>query len=281
MLATAMTQTYTLPPDWEEPIRLWLEWMRAAGMSRETIRMRRGHLRATGRELATVSAFAVTYEDLVRLMSRDGWSNDHRRGRRSALRSFYGWAVATGMTEGNPAELLPRVGESKPKPRPAPDSMWAALLAAADPRVTLMARLAGEAGLRRAEVARVRGDDVVDDIVGSSLVVRGKGGKQRLVPLTAGLAAAVRAYPCDGGFLFPGQIDGHVSPGHVGKLISRLMPAGWSMHKLRHRYASRGLAGTGNLRAVQEALGHASVATTQRYTAVSVSEIRAVSEAAA
>ncbi|EUA18515.1 phage integrase family protein [Mycobacterium xenopi 3993] len=53
------------------------------------------------------------------------------------------------------------------------------------------------------------------------------------------------------------------------------------MHKLRHRYATRGYAGTGNLRAVQEALGHASVATTQRYTAVSAREIRAVAEAAA
>lgn len=87
-------------------------------------------------------------------------------------------------------------------------------------------------------------------------------------------------HSCDG-YLFSGQIDGHISPGHVGVLLSRLMPAGWSMHKLRHRYATRGYAGTGNLRAVQEALGHASVATTQRYTAVSSAQVRAVTEAAA
>lgn len=54
-----------------------------------------------------------------------------------------------------------------------------------------------------------------------------------------------------------------------------------AMHKLRHRFGTRGYAGTGNLRAVQEALGHASVATTQRYVAVSARDVRAVSEAAA
>ena len=58
------------------------------------------------------------------------------------------------------------------------------------------------------------------------------------------------------------------------------MPPGWSAHKLRHRYATRGYAVTRNLRAVQVALGHASVATTQRYTATTEPEVRAVAEAA-
>ena len=67
----------------------------------------------------------------------------------------------------------------------------------------------------------------------------------------------------------------------MGELISALMPDGWTMHKLRHRYASRGYARTRNLRAVQLALGHASVATTERYTMVTSDEVRLVSEAAA
>lgn len=114
--------------------------------------------------------------------------------------------------------------------------------------------------------------------------VHGKGGKQRTVPITDNLADAIRTHSAGyspDGFLFPGQIDGHISPNRVGVLLSRLMPEGWSMHKLRHRCASKGYAGTGNIRAVQEALGHASVATTQRYTAVTSREVRAVSEAAA
>ena len=124
-------------------------------------------------------------------------------------------------------------------------------------------------------------DDVVSDLYGWSLVVRGKGDKQRTVPLTDSLADAILSYRNTSGFLFPGQIDGHMSPNHCGKLLSRLMPEGWSAHKLRHRYASRGFAATGDLLAVQTALGHTSVATTQRYVLVSPQSVRRVSEAAA
>jgi hypothetical protein len=150
-----------------------------------------------------------------------------------------------------------------------------------------MARLAGEAGLRRAEVAQAHRDDLIADRGGWSLIVKGKGGKQRVVPLTDDLAEEIRDYKgvdqadtLAAGYLFPGKVDGHISVVYAGQLISVLMPPGWSMHKLRHRAATRGHAGTGNLRAVQEFLGHASVATTQRYVAVSRADVRRVSEAA-
>lgn len=279
-------ELYTLPPSWGEAIRGWTEWLVAAGASPETIRVRRGIVRSVARQLVDIGhPGGVTTEHLVDLCSRHRWSNDHRRGVRAALIGFYDWFQVSGASTDNPARGLPRVPESTPKPRPAPDTIWRQLLATAAPRERLMARLAAEAGLRRAEVARIRRDDLIEDLIGWSLVVRGKGNKQRVVPITDGLADAIRAYHVEGytphGYLFPGQIDGHVSPGHVGVLISRLMPPGWSMHTLRHRYASRGYAGTKDIRAVQEALGHASVATTQRYTAVTSREIRAVSESAA
>lgn len=143
-----------------------------------------------------------------------------------------------------------------------------------------MARLAGEGGLRRAEVAAVHTDDLITDADGYVLIVHGKGGKQRSVPITDSLAAEILA--ASPGWLFPVKRNPstHVSAEYVGTLVSDCMPQGWSMHKLRHRYATRGYAATGNLRAVQEALGHASVATTQRYTAVTARDVRSVSEAA-
>lgn len=223
----------------------------------------------------------VTGGDLLTILGRSGCSIEYRRGRRASLTSFYRWSLTEGIVDTDPTLTLPVVKTPSPAPKPATDEIWEALLAAADSRTLLMARLACEAGLRRAEVAQVHTDDLNAGIDGASLIVHGKGSKQRVVPITATLADAIdKACPC-GGFVFPGKIDGHMSADCVGRLVSKVMPPGWSMHKLRHRFATRGYAGTHNLRAVQEALGHASVATTQRYTAVSLAEIRAVAEAAA
>jgi site-specific recombinase XerC len=64
-------------------------------------------------------------------------------------------------------------------------------------------------------------------------------------------------------------------------MVSAVMPDGWSMHKLRHRYATRGLDRTGNLLLVRDALGHASVATTQIYTKIVTEQMRTIADAAA
>lgn len=268
-----------LPQAWESVLSEWITWLRVAGKRESTVRLRSDHVRSIARRSGTTDPSELTLNIIVGLCSQRRWSNEYRKGVRTSLISFYDWAVQAGLVEHNPAAALPKVVPDTPRPRPAPDDVWIALLDAAGPRERIMALLAGEAGLRRAEVARTHSDDLIRDLHGWSLLVHGKGGRQRVVPLTDRLANELRTY-CQGGYLFPGQVDGHISPGWVGTVISRLMPPGWTMHKLRHRFATRGYAGTGNLRAVQEALGHASVATTQRYTAVSPREVRSVAEAA-
>ena len=159
-----------------------------------------------------------------------------------------------------------------PSPRPAPDSAWSAALAIADPRVRLMLRLAAEAGLRRAEIARVHRRDLTVGHTGATLLVHGKGGKLRALPISDALAAAIARAD---GYLFPGDEDGHLSPRYVGKLMAGALPDHWTAHTLRHRFATRAYRGSRNLRAVQTLLGHSSVATTERYTAVDDDEIRA------
>lgn len=250
--------TRGISAEWDKAITGWSAWLRIGGASKATIRLRQDHLRAIVRRSATDHPRQLVLSVLVDLCSERTWSNEYRKGMRTSLNSFFEWAVANGIVAENPAVTLPRVSGDKPRPRPATDEVWRELLAAASPRERLMARLAGEAGLRRAEVAQCHREDLVRDRGGWALIVHGKGAKQRVVPITESLAAEIVAF-CPRGFLFPGQTEGHLSPRWVGQVLSRLMPPGWSAHKLRHRYATRGYAGTRNLRAVQEALGHASV----------------------
>jgi site-specific recombinase XerD len=272
--------SYPLPGRWDAAVDGWMTWLVAAGASPATRRVRRAHVRCVARMLDAADPRDITSAALVGVLGRPGFSMEHRRGTRASLASFYRWAAAAGIVEADPTLELPKVRAPLGMPKPATDEIWRHLLDVADARTVLMARLACEAGLRRAEVAAVHTDDLVHGVDGAALIVHGKGSKQRVVPVTVTLADTISAAQPFGGFLFPGKINGHMSADRVGHLVSRVMPKGWSMHKLRHRFATRGYAGTHNLRAVQEALGHASVATTQRYTAVSSAEIRAVSEAA-
>lgn len=284
-------RSYRLPTAWEDAVDSWVMWLTASGVSARTIHTRRGHVRGVARLLHLRKPSEVITEHLVALYATQGWSLEHRRGMRTSLNQFYAHCMKLGICQENPAEGLPRIAESKGAPRPAPEWLWEELLQSAGPRELLMIRLAGEVGLRRAEIAQVQRDDVIWDGSGWALIVHGKGGKQRVVPINEPLAAQLQKRPVwipagvPHTYIFPSLdqwgnvVAAFVSPDRVGRLISDLMPVGWSAHKLRHRYATRGYAGTRNLRAVQEALGHASVATTQRYTATSAPELRAVSDA--
>ena len=98
-----------------------------------------------------------------------------------------------------------------------------------------MIRLGAECGLRRGEIARVHSDDVVADSAGRSLIVRGKGDKQRIVPLPDDLAGIIMDAR---GYLFPGRFGGHVEESYIGDHISRLLPDGYAAHTLRHRFAT-------------------------------------------
>ncbi|MGV0638254.1 tyrosine-type recombinase/integrase [Mycobacterium kansasii] len=272
--------SYRLPDAWEAAINGWESWMAAAGSSAATRRTRKAHVRGVARQLGVNGPQSVTRTDLEGLLGCPTHSKEYRRGLRASLTSFYRWCTDAGMVKSDPAAALPTVKSDSGAPKPATDEIWSQILDTADKRTLLMARLAGEAGLRRAEIAQVHTDDLLDSPDGAQLIVHGKGAKQRVVPLNASLAAAVGAACPHGGFVFPGKIDGHLSPGFVGKLLSRVMPDGWSGHKLRHRFATRGYAGTRDILAVQIALGHSSVQTTQRYTLVTPREVRAVSDAA-
>lgn len=258
---------------WEGEIGAWSEWLRSSMSSQETIYLRTFHVRRLAEAHPHVHPWAITLDMLITFLAPFDWSPSTRRSWRASFRTFYHWAHVTGRVLVDPAALLPVVRPDRPHPRPAPEPIYLAAVARAAADVKVMLRLARQAGLRRGEISRVHTDDLEPDLDGWSLRVHGKGGKLRKVPLLDDLADIVGAAA---GWVFPGRIDGHLSPAYVGKLMSRALGPGWTAHPLRHSFATRTHRASGNnLRVVQELLGHASVATTQIYVAVDDQELRA------
>lgn len=162
-------------------------------------------------------------------------------------------------------------------PRPTPELLVQQLVHHADPRLGYMAALAAYAGLRCAEIARVHGRDLVGDV----LTVHGKGGKVRAVPVVnRRLLAQLQGTQLADAWAFPNGAGGHVTPGHVSRLLSRALPDGWTAHTLRHRMATTAYAGTRDLLAVGAVLGHSRPETTQRYVLMPDDALRAAVAAA-
>lgn len=266
---------------WIAAISEWCQWAKhVAGAPPTTIRTRSEHLRLLAKSI-DAGPWDVTGEQLRAWFTvrAAGWMPNTARSRRTTYRAFYAWAVEAGHVEASPALAIPRQPLPIARPRPVPDAAYQAAIAAAGPRERLMCRLAAEHGLRRAEVAQVwPARDVVADLYGWSLVVRGKGGKERMVPLLDDVARELLA--SGPGYAFPGQDNGHLSPRWVGTIIGRLIPGDYTMHKLRHRAGTLWYERSGDLAAVQDLLGHASPATTRTYVQVNARRLRAVVEGA-
>jgi integrase/recombinase XerC len=255
--------------------------MLAVGIMATSVELRTYQLGRVARMLGSASPWSVTPAALSTWSgSVSHWAANTRRSYRTTLRGFYRWAVEDGRVDRSPATTLPRVRPAPPNPRPAPDQVYRPALAAASPRERLMLRLAADHGLRRGEISVVHSRDLLEDLAGWTLLVHGKGGKDRLVPLLVDVAAELRRLP--EGYAFPGRVDGHLSPRWVGKLVSRLLEGDWTTHKLRHRAATAWWeASDHDVLTVGELLGHADPKTTRLYVKVHDARLRAVVNAAA
>ena len=207
----------------------------------------------------------------------------------SALRMFYRFLHAEGLRPDDPTSVLesPRQGRSLPKI--LSEEEVSALLDAASQRpgaeglrLKALVELCYATGMRASELvglplAAVQRDPRV-------IVVRGKGDRERMVPLNEPARAAVRAYlDVRDGFLRGGRANLHLFPGREDRPLSRqrffqllkelagaagIEPRRVSPHVLRHAFATHLLNNEADLRSVQKMLGHADISTTQIYTHV-------------
>lgn len=266
-----MRNKISAPVPWRESINGWTDTLRAAGLSAQTIKSRRYKMVHLATLLMPSGPKDVTTEQIVQVFARQQWKPETRKAYRNTIASFFRWLHRSGRRSDDPSLDVPRVKKPHAHPRPCPDRYITAAMEMATPSEILMIRLGAECGLRRGEIARVHSDDVVADSAGRSLIVRGKGDKQRIVPLPDDLAGIVMDA---NGYLFPGRFGGHVEESYIGDHISHLLPDGYAAHTLRHRFATTAYAATHDLFVVAELLGHESVETTEYYVAMPDGRLR-------
>jgi site-specific recombinase XerD len=223
----------------------------------------------------------------------------------AALRSFFGWLRRRGVVAVDPTRNLraPKGDRRLPKvPKaaevatlldevpPAPEDEDRVAVAVAIRDAAILEMLYG-AGLRISELCGLGPSDV--DLRGGLVTVLGKRSKIRRVPLGEAAIAAIRTYldrgrtiltgpasPADA--LFLNRRGRRLTPRDARRITERRLLADGraiSPHTLRHAYATHLLEGGADLRAVQELLGHADVATTQLYTHLTKDRLRAVYDA--
>lgn len=224
-----------------------------------------------------------------------GWSALSRStvGRKSAsLRRFFAFLVDEGHRADDPGKALPRPGTARPLPKVLShadiDRLFAAIAerAARDPldpndlRLSALFELLYGSGLRATELVSLPRNAVHPDR--PFLILRGKGRRERLVPISDRARAAVAVWrghvATDRLWLFPSG-KGHLSRIRLYQLVKALAaeagipPDRVSPHVLRHAFATHLLAGGADLRALQSMLGHADIATTEIYTHVDSSRL--------
>ncbi|WP_414714313.1 tyrosine recombinase [Sphingobium sp.] len=210
----------------------------------------------------------------------------------SALRGFYAFLVAEGLRADNPSAALPRPMVRRPLPKilshtdvdrlfeTIRERVEAAHPSPLDLRLSAFIELLYGSGLRATELvslpyAALRGDQPF-------LILKGKGGKERLVPISDRARAAVALWkahvPEDSPFLFPSG-KSYLSRIRLYQIVrdlaaaSGIDPTTISPHVLRHAFATHLLEGGADLRALQSMLGHADIATTQIYTHVDAARL--------
>lgn len=266
-----MRNKISAPVPWRKSIEGWTDTLRAAGLSAQTIKSRRYKMVHLAALLMPSGPEDVTTEQIVQVFARQQWKPETRKAYRNTISSFFRWLHKSGRRSDDPSLDVPRVKKPHAHPRPCPDRYIAVAMEMATSSERLMIRLGAECGLRRGEIAAVHSDDVVADSAGRSLIVRGKGDKQRIVPLPDDLACIIMDAR---GYLFPGRFGGHVEESYIGDHISRLLPDGYAAHTLRHRFATTAYAATHDLFVVAELLGHESVETTEHYVAMPDGRLR-------
>ena len=281
----------------EKAVSDFLQHLREKNSSPHTIKAYTG-------DLATFSAYAGTrsWKQIDHIAIRGFLSRLYEKGLSktsvarslAAVRSLYRWLAQEGAVDQNPAKLVatPRLPKKLPRV-PTIEEMNSVLdgkmpeTAAFPERDRLMLELLYGCGIRNSELTGINLDDI--RLSAEAILIRGKGKKERYVPFGDAVKSALAAYLSarqtllaetrkNSSALLINQRGGRLTTRSVGRIIKKIAVAkGLSPdvhpHTLRHAFGTHMLEEGADLRAIQELLGHERLATTQRYTQLSMKHV--------
>jgi integrase/recombinase XerC len=261
-------------------------------------------IKAYSRDLALFAAYAgsrgwkqidhITVRGFLSQLYERGLSKTSVARALAAVRSLYRWLAREGVVEQNPAKLVATPKLPKKLPRvPTIEEMNSVIdgqmpeVAAFPERDRLMLELLYGCGIRNSELTGINLDDI--RLSAEAILIRGKGKKERYVPFGDSVKAALATYLPErqklleatskhSTALLINQRGGRLTTRSVGRIIKNIAVAkGLSPdvhpHTLRHAFGTHMLEEGADLRAIQELLGHERLATTQRYTQLSMKHV--------
>jgi len=293
----------TAPAEAESESLAWPDRARGVGASEDVRRTPHGPPHRKN-ELPTRRVLGL--EEIDHLGIRSYLADLHRRGLKKSslarklavLRSFFKYLRREGLQKGNPARLVSMPRQERPLPAFLTVDEAAALMESptGDDRFILRDRAILETfystGIRLSELVGLNREDIDFD---SGLVrIRGKGKKERIIPIGSQAIRALKKYleeghhkapaPDDpiseGRALFFNRSGGRLTARSVARIVKRYTTREGiprvSPHGLRHSFATHLLEGGVDLRSIQELLGHSSISTTQRYTHLNADQLMAI-----
>ena len=269
-------------------------------------------LDAYGRDLLEVSGYLggslceadpADLSQWMQSLAKDGLAASTQARKLSSLKRFFRFLFEERDRKDDPTSKLdaPKVQRDVPDVLSREDVDNLLRACADDPRMTCLLELLYGAGLRVTELVSLRLGNLPRRRLGlwetREMIIRGKGGKERMCPLGAPALLAIRNWlelrdgekygTGSGDFLFPSRgKTGHLTRRRLAQMLEALAievglaPSRVHPHALRHAYATHLLQGGADLRSVQTLLGHADIATTQIYTHVLTDELAELLETA-
>lgn len=248
-------------------------WMKEQGRSQNTVReySRRLRVLAEWLEARGASLLTATSDLLQEWRSGLTVAGNSVLAYVSAARSFYRWAVWCRRCPADPTTDIPVPKWRKGRPRPIDEMLLITALVNAPKRLRPMLFLAALAGLRACEIAGLRREDILDSAEIPVMIIRGKGGKERIVPLSPQLWRELVGHglPSSGWvFLRHDGQPGPNTPHRISTMASNYLKSlqiRETLHQLRHRFGTKAYAVHKDLRIVQELMGHENPSTTALY----------------